>query len=270
MVNQSRGGLRFWLQERIRDLLIWPVSLVSDFPVRAARLLLTLWSLITGVAGLPAALFMAGRSGDFSPFLRRLPGRIFHWLHRLLNQLFDLAGGPELVQILTHLIANTTPLTAEEIALAVSVIGPDRMRFHRVRVAEGGLQDLIFKYNGNLAYTTWHTIHFPRDKGGQSTAHSRANLSILIHELTHVYQYEQVGSRYLGEAIYMLVKTRRRCYDYGSIQGLRDAHAAGRQYRDFNREQQAQIVQDYFALRHRGGDVAAHELFIAQMRAGQV
>ena len=71
-------------------------------------------------------------------------------------------------------------------------------------------------------------------------------------------------------AIYALIKTKRDCYDYGFIQGLRDAAAAGKRYRDFNREQQAQILQDYYILLARGADVAAYEPFIAQLRTGEL
>jgi hypothetical protein len=270
MANGQHKLLGYWLRERVRDALIWPVNLVRDFPVRSGRVLVTLWIGVRGTVSFPGELLNAGRDNWVTRWATRLPSRMIHWLHRLLNQLFDLAGGPELAQFLMHLITFTTPLTPEETALIVSVMGPDRMRYRQVRVAEGGLLDLIFKYNGNLAYTTWQTIHFPRNAGQQKTGHTRADLNTLIHELTHVYQYEQVGSRYLGEAIYMLIKTKRHCYDYGLIQGLQEARVAGKRYRDFNREQQAQIVQDYFALRQRGRNVAVYEPFVAEMRAGQL
>ena len=125
--------------------------------------------------------------------------------------------------------------------------------------------DWIFAHNGNLAFTTWHTVNFPRNG-----RHTRANRAILVHEVAHVYQYEQVGSRYLGEAIYMLIKTKRDCYAYGGVEGLQQDWAAGKRYRDYNREQQAQIVQDYFSRCERGQDVAAYEPFMVEVRLGEV
>ena len=141
-------------------------------------------------------------------------GRIIDWIHRLVTQLFDLVGGPEIAQFFFHFFTMTTPLTEDEIEMMSSIAGPKAIRYDEVRVAGSGLLDIIFRFNGNLAFATWHTVNMPR-KG----SHTRANQSILAHELTHVYQYEQVGTRYLGEAIYMLVKTKRDCYEYGGSAG---------------------------------------------------
>lgn len=254
-----------WLGERLRDLLMWPLNLWRDFPVRFGRLRRTCRQGLVGLAHLLPAGFEAAGSGRFRSWLRLTIGQAIGGLHLLLAQLFDLVGGPELAQFWLHLITNTTPLSQAEVALITAIVGPERMRYRDVRVAEGGLMDLIFKLNGNLAFATWHTINLPR-----SGRHTRANLAVLVHELAHVYQYEQVGSRYLGEAIYMLIKTRRDCYDYGGPAGLQIAAAAGKQYRAYNREQQAKMVEDYFARRQQGLDTAAYEPFIAQLRAGNL
>jgi hypothetical protein len=91
-----------------------------------------------------------------------------------------------------------------------------------------------------------------------------------MHELTHVYQYERVGSRYLGEAIYMLIKTKRNCYSYGGAEGLHVDRQGGKCYKEFNREQQAQIVQDYFTRRQDDQDITAYEPFLIEVRAGEL
>ncbi|MFO7537556.1 MAG: DUF4157 domain-containing protein [Chloroflexota bacterium] len=248
-----------WLSERLRDVAQWPINLIRDFPLRLSRLAHTLWQGIKGVLLVWPALFAAAQAGQTGPAAERMGG----WLHRLLTQIFDLFGGPEIFQFVMHTITRTTPLTGEEIAIISSVLGPNALRYEDVRVAEGGLFDFIFKLNGNLAFATWHTVNMPRQGH-----HTRTNRAILVHELTHVYQYEQVGTRYLGEAIYMLIKTKRDCYNYGLANGLQMACDAGRTYRDFNREQQAQITQDYFTLRERGADVSAYETFIVQAQTG--
>ena len=251
----------WWIRERLRDALMWPLNLVRDFPVRFRRLVQTLRR---GWAG-AWHLAPAARQQRLGLWLRQSAGETANWVHLLVVQVFDLAGGPEIAQFFMHLLTHTTPLTPAERAAISAILGSKGLRYGEVRVAEGGLFDLVFKVNGNLAFTTWHTINFPR-----SGHHTRANLAILIHELTHVYQYEQVGSRYLGEAIYKLVTTRRNCYAYGAAAGLQAAQAKGEGYRDFNREQQAQIVQDYYTLCQKGEDVSAYEPFIAQARAGDV
>ncbi|MBE2221204.1 MAG: hypothetical protein IAF02_06670 [Anaerolineae bacterium] len=41
-------------------------------------------------------------------------------------------------------------------------------------------------------------------------------------------------------------------------------------FRLFNREQQANITQDFYGLRTQGKDVAAYEPFITQVRAREI
>ena len=252
-----------WLGERVRDFFMWPTNLVRDFPVRVGRLLMTLIRAVDGLLFVLPEFLDAVRHRETGRWLRMKIGHFFDWLHQLLTQLFDLFGMPELAEFLIHLTTKTTALTGDEVAMISSVLGPQAMRYGDVRVVEGGLFDLIFKLNGHLAFATWHSINLPR-----TGRHTRQDLPIVVHELTHVYQYEQVGSRYLGEAIYMLIKTKRDCYDYGGRRGLVGACAVGRRYAHFNREQQAMISQDYYTLRARGSDVTAYEPFIAQLRSG--
>ena len=263
-----------WLAERLRDLFLWPINLVRDFPVRLARLLATLWRGVKGVVfflpDLVNVRSVGGGNGRLSPYLRYKSGRFVDWLHQLLANLFDLIGGPEIAQFFMHLITKTTPLTGAEIAMMSSVLGSHALRYGEIRVAEGGLFNLIFKLNGNLAFATWHTINLPLNSDSQGYSHTRQNLPIVVHELTHVYQYEQIGTRYLGEAIYMLIKTKRDCYNYGGGSGLAAACSHGKKYCDFNREQQAKITQDYFYLRQAGYDTTPYEPFLQQARAGDL
>ena len=255
--------IAYWVSERLRDASQWPVTLIRDLPARLFRLGQTLWRGVRGIITFLPEGWQAHRENNLSPWLRFKTGRLADWWHQFLVQLFDLGGGPELSQFIWRLGVKTTPLTGAEISAITAVLGPHALRFGEVRIAQGGLLTLIFKLNGNLAFATWHTINIP-----QNGRHTRTNLPVLIHELTHVYQYERVGSRYLGEAIYMLIKTKRDCYNYGGTDGLRAACGAGLRYCDFNREQQAKITQDYFTLQQKGSDVTAYEPLIAQARQG--
>jgi hypothetical protein len=244
---------------------MWPVNLLRDGGVRSGRLGRTLWVGLVGLMGLIPDGWRAAGNGRFGEWLLAHPKRFLFGLHSLLAQLFDVVGGPEIGQFLMHLITHTSPLTAEEQAMMKAVLGAEAMRYEEVRVAEGGLMDWVFARNGNLAFTTWRTVNFPRNG-----RHTRANRAILVHELAHVYQYERVGSRYLGEAIYMLIKTKRDCYNYGGAEGLGRDWAAGLRVKGYNREQQAQIVQDYFGCKENGQDVAAYEPFMAEIRTGEI
>jgi hypothetical protein len=90
---------------------------------------------------------------------------------------------------------------------------------------------------------------------------------MLVHELVHVLQHERVGSVYIPEA---LRAQRHEGYDYGGPEGLRRALEQGKRYADFNREQQAQIAQDYYLALRRQRDASAYEPFIADLRAGRI
>jgi hypothetical protein len=244
---------------------MWPVNLVRYFPVRSGRLAAVLWRGLKGLVFLIPEIIAATQREEAGSWLRQKGGRFAGGLHQLSAAIFDLLGGPEVGQFLMHLVARTTPLTTDEIATFASVLGPTALRFNEVRVVEGGLFDVVFRLNGNLAFATWHSINLPRDG-----RHTRANPAIVVHELAHVYQYEQVGSRYLGEAIYWLVKTKRDCYAYGGPPGLQAACATGRRFSHFNREQQAMIIQDYFTLQRHDADVTAYEPLLAQARIGDL
>ena len=252
-----------WLSERARYLIRWPVNLIRDFPVRSHRLIQTGWRLILGAMFLLPELIDTVRHHESSHWIRYKIGRMINWLHQLFWELFDLIGGPEIGQFFFHFFNFTTPLTAEEVAMMSQIIGPKAIRYHETRVAQGGLLNIIFKLNGNLAFATWRTINIP-----QTGRHTRDNHPLVAHELTHVYQYEKIGSRYLGEAIYMLIKTKRDCYNYGGRIGLASASTTGKHYCDYNREQQAMIVQDYCSLQQNRADVSAYQPFIDEVQQG--
>ena len=257
----------YWLKERLRDAWLWPLNLVRDFPARSGRLAATL---LTGGKALlltPLFIWQATRKQTFQQEAWHWVRQTAVWLHLLLVQLFDLVGGPEICQFVMHLGMHTTPLTVVELMAVQPIFGPNNLRYRDVRVAQGGVLNLVFRYNGGLAFATWYTIHVPRamERVGEK-GNGRENLPLLIHELTHVFQYHHVGSRYLGEAIYYLVTTRRDCYQYGGVQGLQSCWQQGRTFRQFNREQQAQIIQDYFVKIQTKQDASAYLPYLAQLQ----
>jgi hypothetical protein len=120
------------------------------------------------------------------------------------------------------------------------VFGAGAISYDKVRVAEGRLLTIIFKFNGNRAFTLFHTINFPKKSGD-----SREELDIVVHELVHVFQFEKIGSLYIPQA---LRAQMNEGYGYGGWEQLAQDWANGKRFRDFNREQQGQIAQDYYNL----------------------
>jgi hypothetical protein len=203
--------------------------------------------LIGAAAAAPAALTSQGLSV---------------WLHHLACYLFDVGGGPELAQLLLRTLTHTRPLTADEIEVASAVLGKRALHYKRVRLAQGGILTYAFRLNNNRAFCTWHTINMPLELD--------KDLPLLVHELTHTFQFERVGTVYIGPALLEQKKQGRAAYLYGGEEGLRRASAAGKRYRDYNREQQGQITQDFCARLHAGEDTSAYAPFIAQLRAGRI
>jgi len=233
-----------WIGERGNDAARWFRNGWHDFGIRFGRL---------------RSLFHKQDIGFSS------------WLHQFIIGLLDLFGVPEIVQFFFRAVTHSTPLTGDEMEMVTAVFGPNALRFNDIRVLEGGLLTLIFRFNGNFAFAYCHSVCMPQTSyTPKHQGHVRANRPIMMHELTHVYQYEQVGSRYLGEAIYVLIKTNRDCYDYGGADGLLAAKAKNRRYSDFNREQQAMIVQHYFTNMERGGETAVYIPFIQQACDGAI
>ena len=65
--------------------------------------------------------------------------------------------------------------------------------------------------------------------------------------MTHVWQYEQDGAIYMPQAIHAQVAGAE--YQYGGVAGLQAAQTAGLGITSFNREQQGQIVQDFYRIK---------------------
>lgn len=153
-------------------------------------------------------------------------------------KVLDTLRLPRLLEIVWHLLTRVSALAEPELKAAVSVLGAECISYISVRVAQGGILAVIFRLNGGRAFTTFHTINIP-----WSGDHARQHLDIIVHELTHVCQFEVVGSVYIWQA---LRAQRTIGYSYGGWQQLKQDRDNGKHYRDYNREQQGQMAQDYY------------------------
>jgi len=186
------------------------------------------------------------------------------WICRV----FDALQGPRLFETIWHVLTRVSALSEKEISAASMVLGTNAIRYGVVRVAEDGLLCLIFRLNRGRAFATFHTINLPGSGG-----HSRSHLDIIVHELTHVYQFELVGSIYFWQAIRAQQTTG---YWYGGWEQLEKDRGNGKHFRDYNREQQGKIAQDYYSEVVAKGLWAedpirqAYEPFIEELRNGKL
>jgi hypothetical protein len=253
-----------WLADRIEDAATWLATFVRYLPARLLRVGLTLLAAAVGALKLAPGAVRAARpgKGEAKVFLRQCARRGAFRTVQLALEALDLIGAPEIFAFVWRMITRTSPLTGEEIAAASLVLGPRALRYQDVRVAEGGVLRWIFKRNGGRAFATFHTVNLP-----EQGHHQRSNVEIVVHEIIHVYQYERAGSRYFAEA---LLGQREEGYGYGGPEGLAAAAARGKRMADFNREQQAQIAQDYLAALRLRAPIDPFEPFIEQLRQGWI
>jgi len=77
-------------------------------------------------------------------------------------------------------------------------------------------------------------------------------MSWLVHELTHAWQFQQLGWRYLWLALAAQFREGAKAYDFGGPKGLDDRRREKWTLHKFNMEQQGDIAREYY-IRHRTG-----------------
>jgi hypothetical protein len=254
-----------WGLARGRDLARWPVNLALDFPARLARLGQTVVDALDGALVFPsrlAELISAFGQAARGKLLRRQAVAVGGWIINAFIRVIDLLGGPELVEWALRAVSRSTPLTNVEVESGKQVLGARGLRWSDVRICEGGLLAPIFRRNEGRAFTVFHSIAMP-DAGHAS----RERLEIVVHELVHVRQYEVAGSAYIVEALWAQSTDG---YEYGGVAGLRRDRRRGRFFCHYNREQQAQIIQDYYQACVRGETTEDYETYIVDLREGAV
>ncbi|MEQ9625732.1 PAAR-like protein [Coleofasciculus chthonoplastes] len=244
-------GRQLW--SKLKGIFQRAIGWIKQLPTRIGRLLLNIWQ---GVKTLnPWSLKWWQSLGQASNWKG-----VLKWLGINLINLLEIAGVGEIYETLADFIKfNTRPLTGEEIAKAKIVFGR-AINYDLVRVDEAALLGPSWT---NRPYTSFHTIN----SWGKMDDHT------LIHELGHVWQYEQVGAIYMPQAIH--AQNTKQGYDYGGVNGLKNAKSKG--FSSFNREQQPQILQDYYALKNgqrpsrqahgaTSADLSLYEHFVREVR----
>jgi uncharacterized protein DUF4157 len=178
------------------------------------------------------------------------------WAGEYFMHALETVGTGEFLQFLWARANRLAPLNSEQIGAAQEVHPPGLIPYSLVRVDynsivarlaalfSGGGTSIWEQIVGSAgashrAVTTMHVIH---------VGHTMES-ALAVHELTHVGQYELVGAMYMAQALY--AQQFGQGYDYNQLHGsLAASVAAGATYADFNREQQAQICEDYYCVTH--------------------
>ena len=162
---------------------------------------------------------------------------LWEWWADLLCYLADIFAVPELYESIIGIVKwNIRALTEKEKDLCTSLFG-NSIDIRLVRVddrAKIGLKKLA------LAYVSFNTINYRK----------KIRTAILVHELVHIWQYQQFGSVYISKAL--KAQKSEEGYDYGGVSRLYQMMLSGKHLTDFNFEQQADIVEDYYKMLKTG------------------
>ena len=88
----------------------------------------------------------------------------------------------------------------------------------------------------------------------------------LIHELTHIWQFQHMGWRYLTQAINAQMRYGAKAYDFGGEKGLLERLNQGWRLADFNLEQQGDIARTYYQRICQNQDIRAWLPFIVEFQ----
>lgn len=149
----------------------------------------------------------------------------------ILGGLLGAAAGLMLGDVAT---SRRRSLTDPEKAEARLVFG-NSLNLENVKVSEAPIMSV-----GGYARTLPDVVYLPP---GALTANMGDYMPLLIHELTHVWQYQH-GITVTTTLFHAIFST----YKYGGEQGLIRARAEGKKFVDFNTEQQGDICRDYYNI----------------------
>ena len=118
------------------------------------------------------------------------------------------------------------------------------------------------------AITLGNTCYFPVTLVTDQPDHPNwlRDICWLMHELTHAWQYQHDGFIYLYQAIFKSPTYKYAPEGESQSDALQGFSKAGRVFRSFNREQQGDIVRDYFFFLRQNVDVSAWVPYLKELR----
>jgi hypothetical protein len=173
----------------------------------------------------------------------------FGWWAVLPFQVLDAFHLTDLYQWSADILKQSSrPLSAKEIDLARAVFG-NSLPYSKIRIDEKSHLGPRF---GNFAYVSFYTVN----------CWGELSESTFIHELVHIWQYEQFGAAYIVRAL--AAQHTKEGYNYGGAGALYALRDEKKGLQALNFEQQAEVVADYFRLQ-RGmepywGDATGEDL----------
>ena len=134
---------------------------------------------------------------------------------------------------------RSRPLTSSERAYAERIFG-DTLDYEAIVITRGSIM------SAGSARATGNAVNLAeRDFEGDTMALSDHGYTTLIHEMTHVFQYQHGGLGYMPESLWVQFKAWVTTGDRNAAYEWRPLAAAGVAWERWNVEQQAAAVEDY-------------------------
>jgi hypothetical protein len=130
--------------------------------------------------------------------------------------------------VFSPILFGNRDLNEEEQKIANSIFD-DQLNYEKIRINQGGPLTWIYP-----AVTIGYVISFPNESYDFNNTRDQA---LLLHELTHVWQYENIGWIYALRSLYEEISQK-------------DAYVVHynetKDFLDYDLEEQAEIVAEYF------------------------
>lgn len=196
------------------------------------RLLHIFWLLPIRIGRLVKHIFY-GLSNRGSSKVSLPMNRFLLWWINSAFLLLDILAVPEIYEIIMDWTKwQTRGLTKDERQLARSIFG-DSIFYDRVRVDETAK---IICEKHHVFYVSFFTIN----------SWGKFQPDIFIHEMMHVWQYQKMGAVYIP--LSLLAQRTTAGYNYGGLDKLMEVIIRNGNFDDFNLEQQADIVSDFYCM----------------------
>jgi hypothetical protein len=211
-------------KQKCKNLLQRFLWFVRQWPLR-------LWRLILHLALFARLLPGIGLQVHYYEFYK---WRILIWIGELFLNLLDLTGFPEIYETIDEWIKwKTRPLIKKENDLIQEIFG----QHINTSLLLIDTKASWFARKYKIAYVTFNTVN----------CHGAISDDLLIHEVTHCWQYQRFGSVYILRAL--LGQKTKAGYDPGDLSKYNNL-PMGELIKKYNYEQQAEIMSEYFKTIH--------------------
>ena len=158
---------------------------------------------------------------------------LFHYFTEMPLVFLDCIGMPEWFGWMQSLFkSKARPLHDYELKLAHEVF-QHKIDFSKVKIDD---ESRVGTHGGKYAFVTYNYIN----------CIGTMSLPIVIHELVHVVQFQQDGSRYAIRNLIAHLNTPT--YDYGGLRKIREILDDPASVHSLNYEQKADVFSDYCRL----------------------